>query len=110
MAAEVKVPDEPTTLGKKLTKVTPIVGNPLLVANDGDVLVFVKAGAAESKVKVTVFSKVDGIGVVAREIAVKEGFFCIGRFEMSKYNNEENQIEVNVSVATELEIYFVKES
>lgn len=110
MAAEVKVPDEPLTTGKKLTKITPILANPLLCANDGDVLLFVKAGAAECKVKVTVFQKVDGIGVVAREVAVKEGLFCLGRFEMSKYNNEEGQIEVTFSAITELEVYFVKES
>jgi hypothetical protein len=110
MAAEVKVPDNPATTGKKLTKITPVVGNPILFANDGDTLLFVKAGAAESKVKVTVTQKVDGIAVVAREVACKEGMFCLGRFEPSKYNNEEGQVEVSFTVATEIEAFIVKSS
>lgn len=110
MAVEVLVPDEPATTGKKLTKIAPSAANTYKFANDGDVLLFVKAGAAESKVKVTVQSKVDGIGVVAREVVVKEGLFCLGRFEPSKYNNEEGQVEFVITVATELEVYVVKES
>jgi len=110
MAIEVLVPDEPSTIGKKLTKVTPLVANTYKFSNDGDCLLFVKAGAAESKVKVVVQQKVDGISVVSREVVVKEGLFCLGRFEMSKYNNEEGQVEFTVTVATELEVFVVKES
>jgi hypothetical protein len=110
MAVEVLVPDNPVTTGKKLTKIVPSAANVYKFANDGDCLLFVKAGAVESKVKVVIQAKVDGIAVVAREVAVKEGLFCLGRFELSKYNNEEGQVEFTITVATELEIYVVKSS
>lgn len=110
MAAETKVPDNPATTGKKLTKITPVVGNPILFVNDGDTLLFVKAAATETKVKVVIQQKVDGILPAPREVVVKEGLFCLGRFAMSQYNNEEGLVEVTFSSATEVEAFIVKSS
>lgn len=108
MGTIVLTPDAPTTVGKKLTKVTPVGGETYKFANNGDTRIIVVAKAVESKIKVVIQQKTDGILPVPREVACKEGQFEIGPFPPSIYNNEENQVEFTLSSITEIEVFITK--
>lgn len=105
MAIQTFAPDIPSTTGKILTKREGLsAADTFTFVNNGRVEMRITAGATETKVKVKIQQKVDGLVVAEREIVVKETSKLVGPFEQSIYNNEEGKVEFTITSATAIVI------